>query len=346
MTAFALLATYLFLNLGGITHNTYTTDMKAMAHRIYVSHLVPMNEQKQDTLPRAEYAFATLLTGSTADPHGDMNQDPYFVSTRMLCYQLLHAKETKNSLGAPFLVLATPNVRQDKLDRLRRDGATIVPVPNVETDWAYTDVSTWQDVLSKLYLWKLVEYKLIAFLDNDMALSRPLDGLFFDPAVKTRSSRDEISAFRADEGDVPFEYVFAGIPEVKEDHNYPPSEETHDFYNMNYLNAGFFVTRPSLDMFNHQMKVLSIPHRFDPQLPEQNLWNYIYRREGNMPWTQLKPTWNIHYPTMKDLEKGVASIHEKFWFPAHDEVAPFLLSVKGRMEDFFRTLDQMTPLSH
>jgi alpha-N-acetylglucosamine transferase len=332
MSVFLFFGIYFVLNMSDISNST---DFKAVAQRLYTSHLTIANSQMADKLPKAEYAFATLLTGSSADPVGNINADHYFVSTRMLCYQLLHDPVTRNKLGAPFLVLTTPNVRQDKLDRLRLDGATIVPVPNVETDWAFTDVSTWQDVLSKLYLWKLTQYKLIAFLDNDQVLAKPLDGLFYDPAVATRNSRDEISAFKADEGQYPVEYVFAGIPEVHHEHHYPPMEETHDYMNQDYLNAGFFVTKPSLEMFNHQMKVLSIPHRFDPQLPEQNLWNYIYRRDGNMPWTQLQPTWNIHYPTVEDLEKGVASVHDKYWFPHRDNVAPFLLRWKAKMEDFY-----------
>jgi hypothetical protein len=56
-------------------------------------------------------------------------------------------------------------------------------------------------------------------------------------------------------------------------------------------------------------------HRFDANLPEQNLLNYAHRRDGNMPWQTLWYGWNVHFASSEDLEGGVASVHEKWWRP-------------------------------
>ena len=58
-----------------------------------------------------------------------------------------------------------------------------------------------------------------------------------------------------------------------------------------------------------------------------------------MPWMQLSPEWNIHYPTVEDLEGGVASLHEKWWAPVDEGLRPFLRSWRWRMEGFYEAED-------
>lgn len=296
----------------------------------------------------SNFAFATFLAGQPddADDGAAGINDHYFQATRILAYQLLHAPETRSrDRSIPFLVLVTDRVPETKRERLRRDGAIVVPAVDVTSDWVKTEISTWQDVMTKLRLWELTQFDLIAFVDGDTVLNEPLDGVFQDPAVaptKTRTLQDQI---RDDEGLMPLEYTFAAVPETTRDHHYPPLNGQGDFPNINYLNAGFFVFKPSLDLLNYYFSVMAAEARFDPLLPEQNLLNYAHRREGNMPWKQLGNTWNMHYPTEADLRGGVKSLHEKWWEPVNKELRPYLESWRWRMEGFYEAIDLQLPSS-
>lgn len=80
-----------------------------------------------------------------------------------------------------------------------------------------------------------------------------------------------------------------------------------------YTNVGFFVMRPSRELFSHYMSILRSPGKFEPRFPEQNLLNYAHRRDGAMPWSRLDWKWNMGFPTMKDFEGGARSFHAKYW---------------------------------
>jgi hypothetical protein len=53
--------------------------------------------------------------------------------------------------------------------------------------------------------------------------------------------------------------------------------------------------------------------RFDPFAMEQSLLNYVYRCDGPVPSRELSWKWSATWPTEKDAQMGVASLHEKFW---------------------------------
>ncbi|KAK4964223.1 hypothetical protein LTR66_012412 [Elasticomyces elasticus] len=310
--------------------------------------------QKFGTTSR--YAFATFLAGTGAtDTESDFDEDHYFVATRILAYQLLHAPETRTNAKIPFVVLATHDVSEVKQARLRKDGAVVIVVEPVDPGWVITETSTWKDVMTKLRLWELTQFERILFLDGDTVLTRPLDDVFDDPAVKLQVTRDNTKYIVADEGTLPLTYAFAGVPETKRVHSYPPTEENHSYPNLNYLNAGFFVLRPSIEAFNYYTSLLIPPspttpsdkpakQRFVPEFPEQNLLNHAHRREGNMPWLALNNTWNIHYPSAQDLHGDVATLHEKWWAPFDPEIGPFLQSWRWRMQGFFEARDSVVEL--
>ncbi|RMY89468.1 hypothetical protein D0864_06436 [Hortaea werneckii] len=284
-----------------------------------------------------KYAYATFLAGDSSAIAEDkvLEHDKYFVATRILAYQLLHAPETKSKHDYPFIVLVTSDVSAEKRERLRKDGAVVWEAPAMDAGWVKTDVSTWQNVMSKLRLWELTEYERICFLDGDTILTDTMDGIFEDAAAAMQESGQDQEATEADEAAVPSTYVFAGVPEPKMNHHYPPSDEEGDWYNIDYLNAGFFVLQPSKELLGYYTSLTTLEDRFDPHLPEQNLLNYAHRREGNMPWKQLDSKWNMHYPSMDDLEGGVVSLHEKWWAPVNADLAPFLLSWRWRMEGYY-----------
>ena len=289
---------------------------------------------------KSKYAFATFLAGdANVQEDIELSHDTYFVATRILAYQLLHAPETKSD-NIPFIVLVTANVTEAKRERLRKDGAIVHEAEHVsKPDWIFTETSTWQYVFDKLRLWELTQFERIAFLDGDTILTRPLDDVFNDTAVLTQPTLSNPAELNPDEAPLPPNYVFAGTPEMNVGHQYPPSEKTHDYPNVNYLNAGFFVLQPSLDLLAYYLSLMQIPNRFHAKLPEQNLLNEAHRKEGNMPWKQLGPEWNIHYPTVKDLDGGVATLHEKWWAPVDKALESYLRSWRWRMEGFYEAKD-------
>jgi alpha-N-acetylglucosamine transferase len=311
---------------------------KAKSHLPHKKHSQRINQDLAHV--KSKYAFATFLSGkedATID-------DPYFVAVRILTFQLLHASDTRSvDPSIPFIILCTDKVPEVQRERLRRDGAIVIIGESIKSDWAKTSVSTWDGILTKLRLWELTQFERIALLDGDTVLVKPLDGIFSDPAVQLQETLRNLTgeAVKSDEASLPPTYSFAGVPEMMKEHSYPPTEEHHDFPNINYLNAGFFVFKPALEMLNYYLSVLAIPNRFNPELQEQNLLNYAHRREGSMSWTQLSNTWNIHYPTHADVEGGVKSLHDKWWSPEDARLTKYMQAWRWRMEGFFESQDAL-----
>lgn len=231
---------------------------------------------------------------------------------------ILHAPGIR-SKDIPFIVFTTKGVFTTKRERLRRNGAIILAVETItKSSWIEGGPSKWEEVFDKLRLWDLTQFDRICFLNGDTVLNRPPDGVFLDTAAATHNTLDHSDKLRSDEASLPCLYVFADQSEMNREHRYSPSETTHDYPNVQYLNAGFFVMKPSLKLLNHYLSIMTVPHRFVPEFPEQNLFNYAHRSEadgGNMPWQLLDSQWNLYYPTLLDLEGGVASLHEKWWVP-------------------------------
>ncbi|KAH8880884.1 nucleotide-diphospho-sugar transferase [Thozetella sp. PMI_491] len=229
------------------------------------------------------------------------------------------ALASDNAVQIPVLVLVTPSVSAAKKARLEADGATVLQVEPVPLpSWINLGSDRWKDSATKLRLFALTEYDKICFIDADHLITAPLDGVFLDPATNTTQTFEKTEAVLNDEPTLPPSYMFASRPDTwGPNHDVPPRED-------DYLNAGFFVFRPSEALLDYYLGVLEIENRFPGKFFEQDLFNYAHRREGNMPWRSLQPTWNVNWPTGKDYDAGVRSFHGKYWDPKrkHD---PFLL---------------------
>ncbi|KAK5168496.1 nucleotide-diphospho-sugar transferase [Cryomyces antarcticus] len=305
-------------------------------------------ESQQKNPERLAYAtFLNYVNGTNPDNL----EEGYFVATRILAYQLLHAPETKTLRGIPFLVLVTPGISQAKRDRLTEDGATVIVVENLSADWIKPGKGRWGKVMAKLRAWELTEYSRILFLDGDTILAAPLDGIFDEPEAQLIPTLDEPP--RDGEAPLPSRYLLAAPPEVLGRHKFPP--EGKDISNPDYFNAGFFLFAPSHDMFQYYLSLLALPGRFDSIYPEQNLLNYAHRRHGflpwttervngSMPWTTLSSSWNIQRPTANDFKGGVASLHDKWWNPhgGIDEFRRYYAEIHWKMVGFFQAHNRCT----
>lgn len=291
-------------------------------------------------LPRPEkpkHAIATFLTGNSKA--SEDSTDYYSIATRMLTYQLLHAEETRcNDTSIPFLVLVTSTVSQETRTQLVSDGATVVPVEDIPLRWwIRTGVTRWADQFTKLRLFEMVEYDRILFIDADTLLLRPIDGIFNEANVITpfKTLLDRKNNIRPDEMPLlPSEYMFAARSDNaltgERDHPFPPLPTP-------VFSAGFWLAAPSRELFAYLLSVMNHYRRFDPHTMEQSLLNYAFRRESSMPWTELDYRWSATWPSSRDVEGGVASLHEKFWSTGPDELRGKWDEIRMRMEAFYQS---------
>jgi len=132
-------------------------------------------------------AYATLLAGTVAEldnitiTEETFEDDKYFTAARLLGYHLMHKPSTRSQRGIPYVVLVTKNVQEVQVDRLRRDGAIVIPVESQPTgEWFHPKRARWNDVMTKLRLWELDQFDRVVFLDVDTGLTKPLDSVFDD----------------------------------------------------------------------------------------------------------------------------------------------------------------------
>lgn len=158
-----------------------------------------------------KYAYATFLAGNSNKD----GEDVYFLGARLLAYQLIHAPETKSNNSIPFLVVATHDVSEAKKERLRQDGAEVVVVDDLIAEWIGDPRNNprFKDVMTKLRVWEMTQYDRICLIDGDTVLMENIDGVFDDPAVKTRTSLSKPEAIKDDEAPQPSEYAIASTAE-------------------------------------------------------------------------------------------------------------------------------------
>lgn len=286
-----------------------------------------------DTWPHHEkYAYCTFLGPYTPSDEERRDEDVYFVGARMHAYQLLHDPQTRTTHSIPFLVLVTSQVEQEKRDQLTKDGATVIEIPQVAVpEWIHPGRARWSNVLDKLNVFKLTDFDKVLLLDLDMAIVKPLDDVFRDPAAAVSTNLGLLSRTVADEPSQPQSYVMAGYSGLFD-----------QYHNMKLLqpenlSAGFVVLRPSLEFFDYYMAVAQLEGRFRGTLPEQDLWNYVHSPlNSNMPWKSLDPKWHGVSAVYRDYENGIAVLHAKFWDCQRDlMLCAFLKKRRQAMFDYW-----------
>jgi len=285
--------------------------------------------------PRRKIAYATFLSTRVQSPQ---DHDPYFTAARVLAYQLLHQSSTKTNTSqmgdVPLLILVPPHVSKAKREILSLSGATIVPVEPLtpKTDWASPSEERFEDQFTKLRLWEVEDYDRILYLDSDMLLTRPLDDIW-DEQISREPFPSDPKLRASDEAQVPEAYLICGVSDV----GGPSHIDT------GMLNGGFFMMQPNKQLMEHYVSILNIPDRFDSGLMEQSLLNYAHREDGPMPARFFENSkWNVNWPQLDDLNRGVASLHDKFWDGVEEgnewrdqELIDMWFNVQGRMEGWW-----------
>ncbi|KAL5115571.1 hypothetical protein ACEQ8H_006547 [Pleosporales sp. CAS-2024a] len=294
---------------------------------------------------REKLAYVTFLSG-TLDQNEDLEADNYFVAIRILVWQLLHNLDTRTK-NIDVVVMVTPSVSQSRRTRLEKDGAIVYPVEFLRSTsrWAKAEDPRWDDVMTKLRVWEMTQYSRILVMDGDSMLLHPLDGIFNDPATKIQTTK-QLDNYTAIKGEAPLPptYLLASLSEVWDStHDFPPTHGT-GLKKPGYMNAGFFLLAPSLAAFNHYKSFLEIPNSFDPKYPEQNLLNQVHAWGGPMPWKEVSYTWNIRCPSDNDIDKGLVSLHEKWWTHPYlyenQRTKDWMTSKRWEMKGFYDAYDR------
>lgn len=275
-------------------------------------------------LPPTEYAIATFLTGEATD-------DSYFIATRVLTHQLLHSNATKcDPDNITFIVLCSETVSREQKDILRDDGATVVEVRDVPVNWwIHSSMTRWKDQFTKLRVFEMTEYKRMLFVDADTLLTGPIDSIFDEAEIASLApTLDRKDQRKWSESDLPSQWLFAARSDNaltgERNHVTPPLQAST-------FSGGFFVICPDRKIFAHLLSIMAIPRRFDPFKMEQSLLNYVFRRDGLMPWRELHWKWSASWPNEKDVEMDVVTLHDRLWETGPQELRDLWNRKKGEM---------------
>ena len=289
-----------------------------LAHKEYDTHgfltgngpIVVPNTANATSADAKKYAYVTLLSG-TVDAPEDLAKDNYFVAVRILIWQLLHNPGTRTDHDV--IVMVTPSVTKHRRERLEKDGATVMQVDFVRgknDGWIHGGDPRWADLMTKFRCWQLTQYDRVLLLDGDSMLRSSLDGVFDDPGTKVQKTDLKHPNATVLDGQKPFpkSYVLAAGSEVWDStHEFPPYHGG-GLKGYGYFNAGFFILKPDLAVYDYYTSLLDIPGSFETTYMEQNLLNFAHRWDGPMPWKEISYSWNLRCPNENDFEKGLVSM--------------------------------------
>lgn len=330
--------TLLLLSFGWLTSTRYYSGRSEVVEVVEVAQAISYEDfiaQKDNhtASSTSKHAFATFLSG-----YNGTDSEKYFTAVKLLTYQLIHDPLTRARDGTPFLVLVTKDVEQERQDILRQGGATVICVDDIQRDWLHLETSRWDAVMAKLNLWSLTDYEKLVFVDADTVILKPMDEIFSIPTTDLRNSLpappEAIDPLANMSVTVPQKYMMAGIHDVWIEANKKPLEN-ETFYEIDhYMNAGFFVISPSMDMFNFFLSLLDHPVPFNLNYPEQNVLNFAYRTDGQMPWQDLGTEWNDITQLNPSYDRNARSLHHKWWVKISDgSIDEFIHGAIQRMNE-------------
>ncbi|KAG6010181.1 hypothetical protein E4U21_007658 [Claviceps maximensis] len=253
------------------------------------------------------FAFATLYCSRDPDPRG-----PYFESTQSIVWRLLWSEYRSKY---PVIVFVCPFIPDSNRRVLRGQGAVVKEIELLDDIIPDEAISTkrWIDVLSKLNLWREVDWERIAFLDSDAFPVRNIDDIFeLVPAQECRRDRldaqDDALVRDGNKGaDNMCDYVYAGVAQ----------------FSIDNINAGMLVLKPNLDMHAKLLRAARKTDDYDVADMEQGVLKSknAFAADGPFPVHRLPPVWNalpeyyIRYTAgdADPTEGPIRVLHVKMW---------------------------------
>ncbi|QIX00967.1 hypothetical protein AMS68_006484 [Peltaster fructicola] len=220
-------------------------------------------------------------------------QDPYFLATQQMTYRLLWDPRSRSIY--PFTVFVAPFIPQQQRDILAAAGATVREMPLVPFKPKASGgliAGRLRDMFSKLYMWNMVEFSKIVYLDSDAFPLINVDDIF-DQAPEQKCRKELLPL--EDKSDTICDYIFSAAMEHEDS-----------------INAGVMVLKPDVDMYNRLIRESHNTSNFESGMMEQAFLSYAFSKNGPFPTGVLAPPWNA----MEDFpERGidVYILHSKLW---------------------------------
>jgi inositol 3-alpha-galactosyltransferase len=252
----------------------------------------------------SKFAFATFYCTRVPDMRG-----PYFESTQSIIWRLLWSDYRSKH---PVIVFVCPFIPEENRRIFRGQGAIVKEVELLDDIIPDSVIATkrWIDVLSKLNVWKEVEWKRIVFLDGDAFPINNIDDVFdLVPEQQCQkeglSPEDKAVVDNGIGGEDMCNYVYAGVQQYS------------------YINAGMLVLKPNLDMHKKLIKAARSTQDYDVQDLEQGVLKSknAFADGGPFPVSRLPPVWNavpeyyIKYRKegLEATDGRIRILHAKMW---------------------------------
>jgi alpha-N-acetylglucosamine transferase len=258
----------------------------------------------------SKFAFATFYCTRQPDVRG-----PYFEATQSIIWRLLWSEYRSKY---PVIVFVCPFIPEENRRIFRGQGAIVKEIELLDDIIPDEAIATkrWIDVLSKLNVWKEVEWKRIVFLDGDAFPVTNIDDIFeIAPVQRCKedalSPEDKAVVNNGVGGDDMCNYVYSGVQQFS------------------YINAGMMVLKPNLDMHAKLIKAARSTQDYDVNDLEQGVLKSknAFGDSGPFPVYRLPPTWNtlpeyyIRYLAegLEAKDGPVRILHVKMWNRAWGE---------------------------
>ena len=127
--------------------------------------------------------YMTLYSPSDESAWSRGILDYYFEATRVLAYQLMHDKATKDLNGRRLVVLVTESVSTRQIWILEDLGCIVKSVPEIlQPSQGRSTTERWKSLWTKLHSFGMGDdYCRICFIDSDVLLLKPLSSIFLTP---------------------------------------------------------------------------------------------------------------------------------------------------------------------
>ncbi len=254
----------------------------------------------------SKFAFALFYCSRNPDL-----RDPYFETTQAIIWRLLWSDYRSKY---PVVVYVCPFIPKENRRIFRGQGAMAKEIELLDNIIPDDVIQTkrWIDVLSKLHLWKEVDWKMLAFLDSDAFPIINIDDIFqMAPEQRCRvealSPEDREVVENAASGQNMCDYVYAGVPHLTFDN----------------INAGVLVLKPNLDMHAKLIRAATRTGDYHMGDMEQGVLKSknAFAADGAFPVKLLTKNWNAlpeYYIERlegdKHVEDGeVRILHVKMW---------------------------------
>lgn len=198
-----------------------------------------------------------------------VNNDEYFDAACVLLHNLKQLNTQHK------FIIMVPENHQLNVEKLKYENVEVITIPDLQRASATHASERYRFCINKIYLWSLTQYDKLCWLDVDLLVLKNIDHLFeiemggnailAAPGCTCNSLKNSKFHTR------PLECPFNDANKV-------------------YMNAGLFITRPSISIFEHFLTRQS----YDFPLAEQDAFNEYFK--GRIGLISSKYNYLNHLP--------------------------------------------------